>query len=111
MQDNDKKKQNEAPQIPVIKRDAKFSIEIGYSEAAAIVNSLFIQIKAWTPKQVEDFKRIIEEKGSVTEMEHVVYTILDQLYRRILIKAKEENMLEYTEFDMGNPIPETNPEG
>jgi hypothetical protein len=85
-------------EIPVLKKDAKVQIEIGYQEAAAIAQTFFIIAGKWDEATKNEFKTLIDKREQINNPEMITYIILDQLYRKLLQKAKDEDQVEMTKL-------------
>lgn len=84
--------------IPVLTKEAQVEITISYTEAAALINTLFSLIKTWTPEETEQFKALIEGKKAIESINHLTYVVIDGLYRKILQRAQETDQVSWQEM-------------
>jgi hypothetical protein len=90
--------------VPIVKKDAIVPIEMNYTEIACLVQGLFLIAGRWTPEQIEEFKQLLESKVTSKDPQQITYIVLDQFYRKILSKAKELDMIEYSEMTIDSPL-------
>lgn len=84
--------------VPVLKRDAKVTIELDYNECGAIAQTLFCLASTWDKDKIDEFQKIVSEKGKLTDISMICYVYMEKVYRNILEKAKSEDNVDYTDF-------------
>jgi len=94
--------------IPILKKDAKVSVDLGYSEAGALAQCIFLITSSWktnSPEKIEDLKKALQERTPITGLEENAFLIIDNMYKKILKQAIETNQVEYRELENAfNPL-------
>ena len=95
--------------VPVFKEDSKIDITLSTHEISAIVQAIFMISENWNQEDVDNLKKTLEERKLLEDPRQITFVLLDGVYRRILQKGKELDLLEEKEFAIPGLDPDVNP--
>ena len=83
--------------IPVLRKDAEFTMKINYNDLGAISQAIFLITENWKnhePQKIEDLKKILQDRGQISDLSHHAFLILDNFYKRCISEAKLQGVTE-----------------
>jgi hypothetical protein len=93
------------PKVKMIKHDALIKIEIGAGFMERLQKILFYFATQATPEELEEYKKLLENKQELTEdwMEHL--TTLTALIKELETKADEQGFSYESDLDESSITP------
>lgn len=82
--------------IPKINSNAQIKMTLDYNDSGAIATAVYCISKFWKethPEKLEELKKLLENKQKIEDIEMHTLLCLDSLYKRIILVAKEQNMV------------------